>query len=232
MKTLLCLWWLCAGALGLGHAQGSGKALHFTGPITYFAVQDDAALRLTTHFSLSAWVKTGKDSGTILSKTDFYTPWPGFAFGIGPNAGGLPAFWPNNVDSWQTAATRVDDDQWHHLAVSINGNQLQFYVDGKPDGGPILLSTAIGTSAEALRCGYEQNPFASPRFFNGTLDEVCIWNRALSQDEIRHRMCQKLTGTEPGLVAYYRMDEGTDNTCPGGQDVCDASGNGHHGIKF
>jgi len=45
-------------------------------------------------------------------------------------------------------------------------------------------------------------------------------------------MTERLTGTEPGLVAYYRLDEGADNTCPGGQDVCDASGNGNHGVKF
>jgi hypothetical protein len=230
MKRLF-LFLLCY-SLFASYGQGSGKALSFSGPQTYFAVEDKATLRLTTNFSLSAWVKTGKDSGTILSKTDYYPPWRGFAFGIGPNAGGLPAFWPNNADGWKTATTRVDDDRWHHLAVTIQGNQLQFYVDGLPDGPRIALSSPIGTSLEALQCGYEQNPNASPRFFAGNIDEVRIWNRALSQDEIRHHMCEKLTGTEPGLVAYYRMDEGTDNTCPGGQDVCDASGNGHHGIKF
>ncbi len=39
------------------------------------------------------------------------------------------------------------------------------------------------------------------------IDEVTIWNRALSAAEIRDMMCRKLTGTESGLVAYWRFDE-------------------------
>ncbi len=45
-------------------------------------------------------------------------------------------------------------------------------------------------------------------------------------------MCRQLTGTETGLVGYWPMNEGEDNTCAGGEDVCDQSGNGNHGTKF
>src|SRR5262249_17379266 len=46
-------------------------------------------------------------------------------------------------------------------------------------------------------------------FYEGDIDEVQIWNRALSQDEIDFYRHMSLTGTEPGLVDYWKFDEGS-----------------------
>ena len=59
--------------------------------------------------------------------------------------------------------------------------------------------------------------------FIGQIDEVRIWKRALTQTEIRNNMSKKLAGTESGLVAYYKMDEGT------GTIVEDSSPNSNNG---
>jgi hypothetical protein len=48
--------------------------------------------------------------------------------------------------------------------------------------------------------------------FNGKIDDVRIWNTALTQAAIRSRMNTLLTGTEAGLVAYYRFDEASTST--------------------
>lgn len=79
--------------------------------------------------------------------------------------------------------------------------------------------------------GQEWDAGTPSQFFAGKLDEIRIWNRALSQTEIRNNMNKQLTGSEPGLVAYYQMNEGENGTCEDGKDVCDKSGNGNHGTK-
>lgn len=59
--------------------------------------------------------------------------------------------------------------------------------------------------------------------FPGKIDELRIWNRSLSQSEIREGMCKKLTGNEPGLIGYWTFDETSGNT------VIDKSVNGFNG---
>jgi len=68
------------------------------------------------------------------------------------------------------------------------------------------------------------NVVGSPiQYFTGNLDEIRMWNRALTQTEIQQNMCQKLTGTETGLLGYWRFDD-----C-GGLTTVDVSGNGNIG---
>ena len=45
-------------------------------------------------------------------------------------------------------------------------------------------------------------------WLNGKIDEIRIWNIVRTESEIRQNMNRHLNGNEPGLVAYYRMDEG------------------------
>jgi hypothetical protein len=62
-----------------------------------------------------------------------------------------------------------------------------------------------------------------PLSFNGLIDQLAIYDRALSSEEIQANMHDRLTGDEPGLVAYWDFDEGQ------GQIVYDLSGNGNNG---
>jgi hypothetical protein len=64
------------------------------------------------------------------------------------------------------------------------------------------------------------------RSFCGVIDELTIWNKALSQEEIQTIMCKKLTGSETGLQGYWRFDEGALDT------AADLSGNGYNGYVF
>ena len=61
------------------------------------------------------------------------------------------------------------------------------------------------------------------RGFEGSIDEVRIWDRVLTQTEISDGMLVELTGSETGLVAYYRFNAG------GGQTAADDGPQGHHG---
>ena len=72
-------------------------------------------------------------------------------------------------------------------------------------------------------CGYISQP---SELYTGQIDEVRIWNYARTQTEIRRDMCRRLTGTESGLVGYWRFDE-----C-GGNTAFDSSGNGNDGTLY
>ncbi|MCE3007409.1 MAG: LamG domain-containing protein [Bacteroidetes bacterium] len=135
-----------------------------------------------------------------------------FAYGSGIEGGGAPY---------------ILDQNWHHIAFTRQGGFARLYVDGALVGSKSMPGNI--NSASELTLGLDVD---GREPYQGSMDEVRIWNRALTEDEIRHKMTERLAGAAPGLVAYYRLDEGTDNTCPGGQDVCDASGNGNHGTKF
>jgi hypothetical protein len=117
-------------------------------------------------------------------------------------------------------------NQWHHFAATYTATQARLYVDG------VLKNTVNHTAGQLtydtsdiyFGTGYFGSSDTS-EYFGGRLDEIRIWNYARSQEEIQNAMNELLTGTETGLVGYWRMDEGT------GQTVTDRSPNGNHGIR-
>jgi len=133
-------------------------------------------------------------------------------------------------------------DQWYHLAyVSQEGSgTFSLYVNGEIQG---MQTVAGGPSdfffSDAMQDGDFIQLAAKSDYagihrghLSGVLDEISIWDYPLSATDIRHKMCEQLAGTEPGLVAYWRFDEGVDNSCTSGADLCDQSGHGLDGTLF
>ena len=92
-----------------------------------------------------------------------------------------------------------------YITVSYDGEKLKCY---KND---ICVTTVEISNLEILdlptlignrnRTGYNDT-------FNGIIDELSVWSRALSKEEIEEHLHQELTGAEEGLIAYYRFNEG------------------------
>ncbi|MFF1798785.1 LamG-like jellyroll fold domain-containing protein, partial [Kitasatospora sp. NPDC058263] len=79
-------------------------------------------------------------------------------------------------------------------------------VNGNPAGsGALPFTPATGVSTLVGKDGAGDH-------FDGDLDELRIWNRVRSQAELTAGMGHRLIGNEPGLVAYYRFDEGAGTT--------------------
>ncbi len=122
----------------------------------------------------------------------------------------------------------INDNDWHHVATVGDGSNITFYLDGvNLAGTDVMVNFPSGNSTNDMRIGHAH--WAPGGYFDGKIDEFRIWNTARTQTQIRDNMCRQLTGSETGLVGYWPMNEGEDNTCSGGQDVCDQSGNGNHG---
>jgi hypothetical protein len=126
--------------------------------------------------------------------------------------------------------SELDSNTWYHVAVTFQTNDmdpttgtLRLYRGGNEVASQ--LNTPTG-SARDLSIG----SFEGSSVFIGNMDEVRIWNRALTQAEIQENMNCELSGTHPGLMAYYKFNQGVemqDNTAV--NVAVDSSGNGNDG---
>lgn len=119
-----------------------------------------------------------------------------------------------------TGKTEFEVDKWYHLAVVFDGSTIKLYVNGELDGqvdaprGPVIL---CGNTDKRRFCiGSSVNS----RYLDGSISEVRVWKRALTQNEIQNNMCYISPDYYQDMVAYWRFNEG------GGAVIKDWTGNG------
>jgi hypothetical protein len=111
----------------------------------------------------------------------------------------------------------VSDGKWHHIAF-VSGSRQAFFVDGRPDGEGGLGSPADPKGA-AFKIGHTSTSFPSgDNSFRGEIDDVRLYGRRLSADEIRAAF-EGDGKSARGLVAHWPFDG----------DTSDASGGRNHG---
>lgn len=172
---------------GVTYTKGEvGQAFSFDGNTGYVSIPDAPSLdAFTTNITIETWIKANQtnangDWESIVSKGN--AAWeinatPGaktLTFALtGPN--------PNIV----TGSRNVNDGQWHHVAGLYNGTNIYLYVDGALDAST-QATGLISPNHYPMGIGYNaQGPFGYPTYFyNGAVDEVSIYNRALSSNEI------------------------------------------------
>jgi len=161
-------------------------ALSLNGTSQYVTVPNSADVNLTSACTLAAWVKiastTDNSYRMIISKKALYTDNGGYELFYHPVLQQLLLRSGGNSTSYSMSLPLVLDTNWHHLAVTINGSTATFYVDG------IVQTGATGTvgnppsNTQALVIGRRSGTTDYP--WNGQLDDVRIYNRALSASEI------------------------------------------------
>ncbi|HXB59359.1 MAG TPA: choice-of-anchor Q domain-containing protein [Candidatus Acidoferrales bacterium] len=213
--------WLCLAAPSL-HAQVS---LSLNGSSQY--VQVPANTNLTpTNITLEAWVNipaaglltiASRGNGDTANTTDYI-------FQIGDADYGNGTFVTLfGGGAWGISTSKVPTNAWTHVAVTYDGTNKLFYINGALGGttnrpGPLYS----GDSATSPLYLGRQGTVCDCNFFNGKISEVRIWNYVRSASQIQADM-NFSSGSQPGLLAYYHLDEG------GGTNAYDASGNGNTG---
>ncbi len=117
----------------------------------------------------------------------------GFGLGIGGNAQDLPArgklaFAVNGAVHVCVSDNVVADGTWHHGAATFDGENLRLYVDGLPQKQVVAFKSEIATNDDDLTIGMNRsNPTdqEKDKSLGGLIDEVMIFDRALSADEIK-----------------------------------------------
>lgn len=99
----------------------------------------------------------------------------------------------------------VQPETWQHFAWVYDGQAVRLYVDGDQIGIAPARGTFESTDTP-LAIGWHISPFNFP--YGGGIDEVSLWNKALSKNEIEDMMANELNGDEDELQLYYKFDQG------------------------
>ena len=158
------------------------------------------------------------------------------------------------IDIVQGATTGLFDNTWHHVAVVCNGSSYALYLDGSAETVSVVSNSNSGKWIGDITGTHEVTEIGASRrssaaggsdYGNGLLDEVAVWDSALSAPDI----AKIYNGTAPNgkptdltlaasydtdrtsnLVGYWRMgDDSNDSATSGGPitTITDSSGNGH-----
>jgi hypothetical protein len=207
--------------------QGEGWALDFDGTDDYIDAGNDASLNFTTEdFTTGFWIKVGEVTDTYGGIVADYNTGQGWIIAIA-GANQALAFYDAPTDTWNNSVTSpLNDGLYHHVVTVKEGTILYVYLDGI-EVNQISVSAVFDSDInESIEIGR----YTDDRNYDGQIDDVRIYNRALSASEISDLYNGKEVSTE-GLVGWWAMNEGEDATCPDGTDVCDLSGNANHGTN-
>ncbi len=99
---------------------------------------------------------------------------------------------------------------WSHVAGTFDGTHLKLYINGVLAADSLFTGTIKPSSFPPKISRLSDNGVAASRFWNGKIDEVRVFNHALSQTEISDSMSVHIDpAAQTGLVGYWRMNENT-----------------------
>jgi len=164
----------------------------------------DMGIAGTQNFTISAWVKPNgiQDEYTGIVIGDNVTA--GFNFREDNNT--LAYHWPGGA-WWYDSNLTVPADEWSHVAMVVTPTDVTLYVNGI---GATHTTNLDAVDIDGMKIG-SYKAWGS-RNYRGEIDEVAIWNRSLTQTEIReHRHLTKedIAPTDPDLIAYYQFNDST-----------------------
>jgi type II secretory pathway pseudopilin PulG len=173
-------------------------ALRFNGTDNYVDLGTDPSLNFgdSKPFTITAWINTTDDYGLIVSLRNPDLDGADIDFAVGDAGGGCSGpgkavilVRQDSGGQWACviSKTPVNNGQWHHVAAVRTGNTVELFVDGNSQGkgSGAQAGGAITTNVRAIGCevywdcgGDESCSLA------GTIDDVRIYNRALTAAEI------------------------------------------------
>lgn len=215
--------WSLTNTIAFDHIipkAGSGNCLQFASGKKITATQQTIA---KNNFTMEVWVNptatitlhsqstsgttgTGGTNGFVIfpaqGTANFGTNTAGAGFSVGTN--GVCVFehdasYIPSLLTWSGTLTG-----WNHIAIVYENKQPKLYVNGK------LVATGLTSTKTNVYASNSEIGSGAYGNFSGSLDEIKIWNTALSQTEIRERMCKKITENDAqfsNLILYYNLDE-------------------------
>jgi len=180
----------------------AGNSLYFDGLGTYVEADTYEGILGTADRTIDAWIRTNKVGGEICS-------WGNDA------AGQKWVFRVNDDGTLRTevngggvnGTTKVNDNQWHHVACVFSGNSvsgIKHYVDGKLEINGTVTASSINT-AKGLNVRISRG--VNNRYFKGDIDEIRIWNVALTDAEITAVKNQESSSTDSRITLYYTFND-------------------------
>ncbi|MFZ5917452.1 MAG: DUF7507 domain-containing protein [Chloroflexota bacterium] len=162
----------------------------FNGSDTGIDVPADAAFdwSVSDSFSIEFWMRSDSACATgnqvIIGRDDSSTP---MQWWVGCQTGGNARFYlqDSNNNTAQVSGGLIVDDAWHHIVAirDAGANRIRIYVDGVGQSSFVVFGAGFGSATAELNIGWLD--LAPYYHFEGSLDEVAIYDRALSEAEIQ-----------------------------------------------
>jgi hypothetical protein len=194
-----------------------GRGMAFDGIDDRLTIGDATSIDLTRGMTLEAWVRPATLTGwrTVMMKEGAGAlAYALYARDNAPRPAAYARLSGQTSTQAASGTTELPLNAWTHLAATYDNATLRVYINGTEIGRQPLTGSMVTTTG-ALRIGGNG---LWGEYFDGILDEVRIYNRALTAVEIQADMGLPVTS---GLVAAYGFDEGS------GTSASDASGKGH-----
>jgi hypothetical protein len=193
----------------------NGSALNFAGGYV------DLLFNMPSTYTKEAWINVRDFSkvnniisgGDLDGKHVIYMP------------GGILSAGHNDVWNSVEDTEPLDTDTWYHVALTYDlaTTTMKLYKNGVFVDENNQIGAFVGNTVKI-------GAFGSDNLFNGAIDEVRIWNKVLTEAEINDKKNCEFAGPQPGLVGYYKFNqglEGADNSSI--TSLTDSSGNGNDG---
>jgi len=136
-----------------------------------------------TNITVSTWVKLSDTQNSRIFAAK-YADTRGWGLGINDSANNIVK-WFTSTDGGSTntldSSTTLSNNVWYHVVGTFNGTTKELYVNGVLDNN-ISWANTIGYTSSVSGIGYLRSN--NVQYFNGTIDEVLIFNRSLSASEI------------------------------------------------
>lgn len=168
---------------------------------------DYAALNNSNTITLMGWVRI--DDATALSGTRplifFRSTNPSATTGLHLENGNLRCHWNDEPWSWNTTTpfrvTAEDLGKWIHFALVARPDGMDYYMNGMKH--TVNRTISKGRVLSMLMLGQNRN---GETWFSGAFDQIGVWNRSLTQDEVIKYMQERVLMNDSALVAYVTMD--------------------------
>ena len=190
--------------------MATSSALTFNGANQYIRTTN----RISNDFTIEFWFKSAQTAGFVGSGWNY-----GMGIVDGQVTGGTNGFGVSfgagrimyGVGYAGTTLTSgsLADNTWHHVAATRFGSLMELYIDGVSIANTNSGNTGAFNQVTNLMIGalaFTNN------FFQGSIDEIRIWNIARTNFQIMQNFDKSMSGNEPGLVNYFHFDEGTGST--------------------
>ncbi|MCD4817817.1 MAG: FG-GAP-like repeat-containing protein [Candidatus Cloacimonetes bacterium] len=163
------------------------SAYYFDGIDDYIDVEDNDLLDITQEFTLSCWIKQDEniENKTIIAKHGITYPERSYALNASAAYDNKPiikAYHGNDYDLCRTQQN-IDKTVWTHIVAMYDQNELSLYINGELNNSEEIGNITLNSNDNPLRIG-GYSEYLQPYLFNGKIDDIMIYSRALNDDEI------------------------------------------------
>jgi Concanavalin A-like lectin/glucanases superfamily len=185
-----------------------GQALSFNGSSQYITTNNSSDFNFSDQVSISMWLKPGSTQGAyadILSK---------FTFMLEQDSTSTNSYyfnWTDGIESSGCAPSPIftlTANIWQHVLVVKSGTLVKGYVNGVETGSCTGSFSSIASNSDILTIG-RSSSFGS-QYWSGSMDDLRIYNRALTAKEMTALAGTKITNKSTILtrpISHYTFDE-------------------------